>query len=1556
MELISEAGGEGDYMSKAGVNGPDNTPNWEWGDPIMWEEFSSSQQQALTNAAGGIGGMQERLMNEGWSDYDDEEDSYESISNIINEADFKEEDHPRDKGKFTSKGGGDSGKKSKSTGISKDNLSSLKKDAKGNQDLYSLPSFDPQMHVDSKIYKKIHKDLGDPKMEDSSIDDKISSYVGGLKLDPNKKGDYMRTQFGESRAKEFGGGPEDYLDIGIDRWTGEPKEFDWKEDIDLMSKQELIDHIDISLPAEEYDYAVALLDSKFDGESIAKEDRYFNPTDEPEKKKDSKNRLDYADKMDDYIDYLNKEEGANIEPQEFYESKEGLDPKTTDITICVVCGLDIDNHSNPNTDYRGMRGDAPPTDHYFSGGMLGDSDDKLYFESYTDITKILTEGRDDPRKPGESEMEYWERTGQILSSRVWDEKQQKMVDAKTGKDEWSNEGVSEMSDDELDEEEAKRFYEDEDSDEIDEEQAKRFYEKGEASLTPKEDYDLGMSELEGKIDWEWNKLSNIPRKELAVRAGVPEEYATNMSRKQDWQDVRFNYSGWAGYVEDYMRNQGITHESYAKEFDSTCPYCGKELPDEAKSPDFKNYYDTLIDHMREEHPNIDTKTSYDLTESHAKATESSVNCTKCQTRIWDKERGYMNGTKEVKNDNGTVSVICGNCKNEVVSDGMGHIISGEVVPSAKDYWEEEGWKEAEWQWGLKGYSTNWDELTKEQQDNVTNKFNAMVDEDPSIFESYAKEGNTEDTWNSLDSGKRKNFLNELDTEDESLANWADTQYADLPQELQEDLKYVNWGFFGEGKYTLRETMGHGGLAIGQEDDKTRFQCQDCGYTTEYPEAARMHHDTSQGSLLEPEYGHRVIDTKAGESKSKCNDCGAVFDNYDPGEKIQKHVRAHKEKEGNNYEPDFSMVGESKAKEANVSWDVDGSTSQTNADSQFAQLIPIFNGTMKASFRSTEDGSFSFYADFNKSKDAKEWADNLKDMGSLGVKNIQVGESRANEHAWQCDQCGKQLPDAKAADQHQKETGHTDMGFAMTATMPAGPLFEAKEVTQEDFEYLSRNDTYEILANVLGWSHEEAESGQDLVEWNDFTNEEKDKIKNYSGEAKATEKGETYIFMWRSMDEDMRKGMLRSTWNSEYEVAAYKGTDWEQLPTNVQEDLKVKMNELFKEVGREAMYGFGSATGRMSPAEHWKQGLDAYGDMGYDSKLASPMYQNFQGMSWNELPEEIKQAYMAKHDYVDTTQTEALRAIEDYSFSSKGVKASCPKCGKEWNSGDAEDDLADHLEFEHGMVGTIADKMARTNTNYPNPWANEDVTFGSVEQEKFQSLEWLWGITSTDQHRQILDAQGWGVDNNLGGDIDKFRKEREEQISLPYDQLSINIRGYKQESTIRWLMGVAGVTEAKKKAIENNIWQSQGEQLNCPVCGMDFSSGRDMGDHLIVEHQWEESDFEQFEEGRANEVSNGVKDAINMILEDNMSISEDELVIKLQSWDYSDSEIREGMRNYYGEAERKVSPSSFMKFTEPLQSPTGKVVMDQTYGTSEPETADGQDLTGKSLRRKGTNDG
>jgi len=55
------------------------------------------------------------------------------------------------------------------------------------------------------------------------------------------------------------------------------------------------------------------------------------------------------------------------------------DPSTTDSSQCIVCGRSVSDHSNPNTDYRGNTGTAPPTDHYFEGGNLNGSDDKPYF-------------------------------------------------------------------------------------------------------------------------------------------------------------------------------------------------------------------------------------------------------------------------------------------------------------------------------------------------------------------------------------------------------------------------------------------------------------------------------------------------------------------------------------------------------------------------------------------------------------------------------------------------------------------------------------------------------------------------------------------------------------------------------------------------------------------------------------------------------------------------------------------------------------------------------------------------------------------------------------------------------------------------------------------------------------------------------------------------------------------------------------------------------------------------------------------------------------------------
>ena len=54
----------------------------------------------------------------------------------------------------------------------------------------------------------------------------------------------------------------------------------------------------------------------------------------------------------------------------------------TTIDECTICGRTASNHSNPNTDYRGINGDAPPTDHYYFA--LDDGVESKASEDYWD--------------------------------------------------------------------------------------------------------------------------------------------------------------------------------------------------------------------------------------------------------------------------------------------------------------------------------------------------------------------------------------------------------------------------------------------------------------------------------------------------------------------------------------------------------------------------------------------------------------------------------------------------------------------------------------------------------------------------------------------------------------------------------------------------------------------------------------------------------------------------------------------------------------------------------------------------------------------------------------------------------------------------------------------------------------------------------------------------------------------------------------------------------------------------------------------------------------------
>ncbi len=315
-----------------------------------------------------------------------------------------------------------------------------------------------------------------------------------------------------------------------------------------------------------------------------------------------------------------------------------------------------------------------------------------------------------------------------------------------------------------------------------------------------------------------------------------------------------------------------------------------------------------------------------------------------------------------------------------------------------------------------------------------------------IFQGESKAN--EDEWDDLQNKQKKKLKKEFgDFADEGIVKDLDEIFDRYEDGIPDDVEAVYEELIGRGyaPQTVRDELSYSGADVSGLESKASEDFFDDGV-----EAMKYKLVYTTGE----DYGFQTNSKK--EAEDTVNEWNSSFSG-EPIKYITQESIAIEDDPDFKKDPDYQgYVGDDqvepsqytqsgmdhddpsrgdtdfdaleKAGESIVSWDVDGNTSQTNADWQFGQLIPIYNGKMKASFKSTQTGEFSFMADFSNKNDAEEWADNLKSMDDLGVKNISV-ESIAKEHAWQCDECGMNLADGEAANQHQKETGHYDMGFA-----------------------------------------------------------------------------------------------------------------------------------------------------------------------------------------------------------------------------------------------------------------------------------------------------------------------------------------------------------------------------------------------------------------------------------------------------------------------------------------------------------------------------------------------
>ena len=132
-----------------------------------------------------------------------------------------------------------------------------------------------------------------------------------------------------------------------------------------------------------------------------------------------------------------------------------------------------------------------------------------------------------------------------------------------------------------------------------------------------------------------------------------------------------------------------------------------------------------------------------------------------------------------------------------------------------------------------------------------------------------------------------------------------------------------------------------------------------------------------------------------------------------------------------------------------------------------------------------------------------------------------------------------------------------------------------------------------------------------------------------------------------------------------------------------------MYAINKKTEGEAYYGYGSATGRMSPAESWNQmylGGDVWtGAREIDPELRS-MIREFEGLQWSELPVDIQELWKQMGNYRPSGE----------SIATESQKLECPNCGRNNGMWTLDDGSGDDFVCVWCNRGTTIEKVTELN--------------------------------------------------------------------------------------------------------------------------------------------------------------------------------------------------------------------------------------------------------------------
>mgnify|MGYP006161360423 CR=1 FL=1 len=262
-------------------------------------------------------------------------------------------------------------------------------------------------------------------------------------------------------------------------------------------------------------------------------------------------------------------------------------------------------------------------------------------------------------------------------------------------------------------------------------------------------------------------------------------------------------------------------------------------------------------------------------------------------------------------------------------------------------------------------------------------------------------------------------------------------------------------------------------------------------------------------------------------------------------------------------------------------------------------------------------------------------------------------------------------------------------------------------------------------------------------------------------------------------------MDRTSWKPKVfkatESVDYKEADenWKDVANKI---YKEELNKDKKSAGEaNSMYGYGSATGKMSPVEAWNQGADVYGDMGYDQSLRNPIFDEFRGLQWSELPTDIQETWKSELDYM----TGESKASEGHIWGS-------------W--------FDDNFKEVYTM-----DQDGTYRCKHCDAWFDMNGEYGSHSPQVVAQyhLKQEHNIGESKASEDIIDnyADSSATHVNEDGSLGDLDKQFDNDEYEPSDE-SKSTEGFNQ--------GLYGYVDAK-----------------CKTCGIEFDSISDMDDHYAM---------------------------------------------------------------------------------------------------------------------------